>query len=790
MRKLSLSLTLVTLLALGGCAGTPTASLTGGATATGTTTTVAAPVISSFSPTQGTAGTVVTVTGTGFDGAIASNNLVLFNGTPGLVTAATATTLTVIVPEGGSYGTITVTVNGKTATSADSYSARLGIRTVAGSQGAPGGVRAADWRASYGAMAMDSAGNLYVTQQSRSAVYKIDPAGTLTTVAGTGAWGYIGDGFPATVAQLNSPEGLAVDASGNLYIADTWNHVIRKVSNGVISTVAGNGQSGFSGDGGPAGSAQLYAPRGLAVDATGDLYIADTNNNRIRKVDHATGIITTFAGTGSYGFSGDATAAVGAQLAYPHGVAVDASGSLYIADTNNSRIRKVSDGTISTVGSQLAYPQGVTVDGAGNLYVADTNSHRIRKLSDGTLSIVAGNGQGGFSGDGGTATSAQLSYPKGVVVDAAGNLYVADTNNFRIRKLDAVAQTISTVAGDVSGEAMTAGALNVDLAGPAATAEDAQGNLYIADRYNHRVRKLGIDGTLTTVAGTGVPGEAGDSGVATSAQLNQPQSVAVDAAGNLYIADTNNNRIRMVPATDGTYFGIPMVANSLYTFAGTGVSGFSGDGAAAGSAQLNAPLGVAADAAGDLYIADTNNNRIRKVDHTTGFIATVAGTGVYGFTGDGAATSAQLNHPQGLAVDAAGNLYIADTYNNRIRKLSGGSISTVAGNGYSYGLSDYRVAGYSGGEVASRITLDSPEGVAVDAEGNLYVADTENNRILKVALGGAVSTVAGNGIYGIDGDGGLAINARLASPRGVTVGKAGNLFIADTDNNLIRSVGF
>jgi trimeric autotransporter adhesin len=324
---------------------------------------------------------------------------------------------------------------------------------------------------------------------------------TITTFAGGGA--SLGDGGPATSAQLYlgpAPSalagGVAVDSAGNLYIADTNNNRVRKVSGGVITTVAGNGTAGYSGDNGPATGAQLDQPSCVAVDAAGNLYIADTLNYRIREVSG--GVITTVAGNGIYGFSGDNGPATNAEFDYPYGIAVDSAGNLYFADVGNMRIRKVSNGVITTVATtEGLYPGGVAVDSAGNLYIADTGNNLIREVSNGVITTVAGApppngaGAGGFSGDGGPATSAQLNAPFGVAVDSAGNLYIADTENFRIRK--------------VSG------------------------------------------GVITTIAGNGPPpGFSGDGGPATSAQLNEPLGVAVDSAGNVYVGDVDNNRVRLL----------------------------------------------------------------------------------------------------------------------------------------------------------------------------------------------------------------------------------------------------
>ncbi|HKE46612.1 MAG TPA: NHL repeat-containing protein [Rhodanobacteraceae bacterium] len=331
-----------------------------------------------------------------------------------------------------------------------------------------------------------------------------------------------------------------------------------------------------------------------------------------------------------------------------------------------------------------------------------------------TIDTIAGDGNVGFSGDGGQATDAEISEPVGAVVDAAGNFYFADSNNQRIRK--------------VTG------------------------------------------GIITTFAGNGVAGYAGDGGPATEAQLHSPAMIAVDGAGNLYIADTLNAAIRKV-STGGI----------ITTFAGTGLGGFSGDGGPATSAQLFQPVGVAFDAAGDLYIGDGGNQRIRKVA-TDGTITTVAGNGTFGFAGDGGpATEAELRNPAGVAVDGAGNLFIADTQNERIRRVApDGTIDTIAGNG---------TAGFGGdGGPGTAAELSFPLDVGVDAAGDVFVADTLNNRIRKVTPDGTITTVAGNGQGGFSGDGGDPVDAEIASPNGVFSDRSATLYISDTANVRIRKV--
>ncbi len=632
-------------------------------------------------------------------------------------------------------------------------------------------------------VAADSIGNVYFT--SLNCIFKLDQNGGVTRVAGTSRPGYSGDGGPAANAQLNYATGVAVDGSGNLFIADTDNNRIRKVStSGIINTVAGSGAPGYSGDGGAATSAQLYYPSGVAVDGSGNLFIADTSNSRIRKVS-TSGIINTVSGNGTPGYSGDGGAATSAQLATPAGVAVDGSGNLFIADESNNRIRKVStSGIVTTVAgtgtadfsgdggaatsAQLFYPKGVAVDGSGNLFIVDTYIIRIVS-TNGTITTVAGNDTVGFSGDDQGGTSAQLSYPKGVAVDGSGNLFVADSGNRRIRKVS-TSGIITTVAGNgaigYSGDG--AAAASAQLSGPAGIAVDGPGNIFIADAGNNRIRKVARSEIITTVAGTGADAFSGDGGTAASAQLGFPNGVAVDGSGNLFIADFDNNRIRKV-STSGI----------ITTAAGNGLYGFLGDGLTATSAQLGNPEGVAVDGSGNLFIADTGNSRIRKVS-TSGIITTAAGNGLYGFSGDGGtAASAQLAFPSGVAVDGSGNLFIADKRNHRIRKIStSGIITTVAGNG---------AIGYFGdGGTATSAQLNYPTGVAVDGSGNLFIADTSNHRIRKVSTSGIITTVAGNGALGFSGDGGIATSAQMSYPSVVAVDGSGNMYVADSGNNAVR----
>ncbi len=330
------------------------------------------------------------------------------------------------------------------------------------------------------------------------------------TVAGDATSGYSGDGGQATAAELFLPWGVTIDAQDNLYISDQASHRVRKVSTtGIINTFAGNGTAGSSGNGGQATVAELYSPSGMALDVSGNLYIADVHDNYIRKVN-TSGVISTVAGNGTAGFSGDGGQATAAELWGPTGITFDAAGNLYIADYANFRIRKII-------------------------------------ISTGIISTVAGNGTGGFSGDGGQATAAKIDSPYGVILDAAGNLYIADTGNQRIRKVN-TSGTISTFAGNgVLGNSGDGGqATAAELDNPRGLACDAVGNLYIADQYNSRIRKINTLGVISTFAGNGTAGYSGDGAAATASELYEPTGVVFNSAGNLYIADEGNSRIREI----------------------------------------------------------------------------------------------------------------------------------------------------------------------------------------------------------------------------------------------------
>lgn len=611
-------------------------------------------------------------------------------------------------------------------------------------------------------VAVDESGNIYFADGQT--ILRLDAKTNLVSLAaGNGAQGAGGDDGLATNARLYNPVGVAIDAAGTLYIADSDNSLIRKVTDGVITTIAGNG--GLLGDNGPAIIAHLNNPQGLTVDSGGNLYIADQGDNRVRKISG--GVITTVAGNGTLGFSGDGGPATNAQLSAPSGVVVDAAGALYISDTANHRIRKVSDGIITTVagGGQNLGDNGpatsARLSGPQGLAIGPDGDLYIADYGNGRIRRLSGGvittvaGSNANLADGGPATSAGLSGPLAVAFDRDGNFYIADYGNGRIRKV--AGGIITTLAGgDMLGDNGPTG--NSQLLHPAGIAVHPDGSVYIAD--GSRVRRVS-SGVITTVAGTARAGLSGDGGPATNAQMDQANGVAIDGAAKLYIADSGNGRVRQV-------------SNGVITTLAGGGTSFAESGPATGMAIFVS--GIAADQAGNVFILDSS--RVRKI--AGGVITTIAGTGKPGFGGDGGPASGasfNLGAPTGLAVGPTGDLYIADTYNHRIRRVSAGIVTTVAGIG---------TQGFSGdGGPATNAQLYTPRGLALDSAGNLYISDTGNNRVRKVS-GGVITTIAGNGTEGFRGDGGLATSAQLDYLAGLAVDPAGNVYAGDVLSNRVR----
>lgn len=603
-------------------------------------------------------------------------------------------------------------------------------------------------------------------------------AGIITTIAGGGP----APNSPA-LAQPVGPIAVAVDAAGNLFVSDLSRHQIVRAdaTTGILSVFAGSGDWGpcaDPGDGGPATAACLY-PGSLTFDAAGDLYIGDWYNQRVRRVDVLTGIIETVAGGGTSvpGDGGPATLAV----VSPGDVAFDASGNMFVTD--HSRIRRVDAAThVITTVSFLNSPGALAFNASGDLFVGDFGAHRVYRLAGGTSAptVVAGNGSTtSFCGDGGPATAACVYAPNSLAFDQLGRLLISESDSYRIRRVDLGTGVITTMAG--TGAFLSNCPKTLGDGGPATAAcfgapfdiaTDAAGDVFVADWGSFRLRRIdAASGTITTVVSNGDQGFCGDGGPATSACIDQPYGVARNAAGDLFIADTYNARIRRVDAATGA---ISTVAGSAYGgFFGCAL-GNHGDGGPATEACFDVPSDVAVDANGDVLVPD--NGVVRRVDHTTGIITTAFGSGGPGFCGDGGPASlACLGGILGMAVDPAGNVFLADAYNYRVRRIDAltGVISTVAGNG------EYSSCG-DGGLATDACMF--PLFVAVDTAGNLFITDNFNgSRIRRVdALTRIITTVVGGGTAPCV-EGGPATNDCLAeSPAaGLTVDVLGNLFFAD-----------
>ena len=641
----------------------------------------------------------------------------------------------------------------------------------------------------------DASGNLFIADTDNARIRRVDAAsGIITTVAGAGAPGAGRDGEQALFARLDNPSGIAVDAAGTLYVADTENHTVWRVTRagGVLERFIGSGVATGSKDGDHPGAsgndpsddlndgqaavfATLRQPVRIALDSAGHAFVSDLGNNRVRRVDAVTGRIETVA-----------SAANG--IAEPIGLAFGPDGALFVANRGSSQILRIASGTVSVVAgsgtagppvndipattASLNRPGSVAVDDNGVVYIGDTDNHVIRKVgSDGMIRAVAGSGLvGDLDGPG---FLSRFNHP-GVALAPDGTLLIADVDNNRVRRYDAAADRTTTIAGGPNLPGDGGPATAAILSRPTGLAVADDGAVYVTEHDSHRVRRIDGSGTISTVVNQrGLNGSPREGFPAINEPLRQPTGVTVNAGG-LLVTDARDHRVFIVGA-DGL----------IRTFAGNGVAGFSGDGGPANTAQLDTPLRLALGADGSVYLADFNNHRIRRIDGS-GTITTVAGTGVPGNAGDGGqATAAQLFQPAGLAFDGAGNLYVADFGNHRVRRIdTAGTITTVAGSGTPGTLGD--------GGAAGSAQLNGPTDVLVLAEGALVIIDQLNNTVRHVAPGTNGAITSGSTITTILGDGrpafadGPGLAASLLIPTDVAVDATGRLLVADRGNQRVR----
>jgi len=599
---------------------------------------------------------------------------------------------------------------------------------------------------------------------------------TFTTFAGPGNPG--SEDGTGSAARFHSPQSVATDSSGNVYVADTYNNAIRKITPaGAVTTLAGLAGSWGSADG-TGSAARFNYPTGVATDSSGNVYVADYFNHTIRKITLA-GAVTTLAGLAGSSGSSDGTGSA-ARFNYPSGVATDSSGNVYVNDTNSYTIRKITPaGAVTTLaglagswgsadgtGSAARFdrPAGVATDSSGNVYVADANNRAIRKITPaGAVTTLAGLAGSWGSADG-TGSAARFDDPLGVATDSSGNVYVADSSNDTIRKITpaGAVTTIAGLAGVMGSADGTGSAARFNV--PVAVATDSSGNVYVAE-YSHAIRKITPAGAVTTLAG--LAGGAGSAdGVRSAARFNRPGGLATDSSGNIYVADSDNHMIRKITP-----------AGAVTTMAGlAGVDG-SADGTGS-AARFWYPRSVATDSSGNIYVADSYNCTIRKVT-PAGAVSTLAGLAHLIGSADGTGSAARFFLPEGIATDSSGNVYVADAGNFTIRKITpAGAVTTLAG-----------LAGVDGSTdgTGSAARFEHPAAVATDSSGNVYVADYYNETIRKITPAGAVTTLAGlaGALGSADGTGSAA---RFNGPLGVATDSSGNLYVADADNNTIRRI--
>ena len=606
-------------------------------------------------------------------------------------------------------------------------------------------------------LAQDGEGNIYFSDLKNQVYRRIDAdTHTITTIAGSGAIGRGGDGGLATEAEMDTHCGIAVADNGDIYLASEWANNIRRIDarTGIIELFAGrdarhhpserdgsrpaSGQwlslGGYSGDGGPKEEAGFYHPEHLALDSRGDLYVCDNSNDRIRKIDMETGMVSTVLGNGQRASNGDGGPAVQASTLMPDAICVDVHDNLYVGEKYGFRVRKVDAAT-------------------------------------GVVTTIAGTGVPGMGAEDVAATATQCnSIEVGIWADPDGTVFFSDCGG-RLRRVDGRTGRVTTALGGTSvhdGEVAT----SAFLCGPWGLSLGPDGHIYFADQWNQRIRAIDPEtGFCRTIAGNGARAYGGDGGPALGAYLGNPSGVSVDARGRVVIADGRHGHVRRVDR-DGI----------IHNLAGAAFQWDKGDGGPAVNANLVDPVAVAHDAAGHIYIGDGGVGRIRKIDAETGLIDSVVGTGIQGYAGDGGpANGARIGKPTAIAFDEAGALYFTDALAHVVRRVDkDGVIATIVGTGE---------PGFSpDGTPVRAARLDSPHGVVAAGHGSLYIADTGNNCVRRLSSDGRLETVAGAGDAGYCGDGGPAVGAGLSSPMGLCMYGDEVLLIADHFNHRIRAI--
>jgi len=632
---------------------------------------------------------------------------------------------------------------------------------------------------------VDSEGVPHVCTSSNGGIYRLESDQTVTRSFGSEVAGFsvigisdAGDGGPALEAQ-GAPNDAIVDSAGVVFFAA--GHRIRRIGlDGVVSTIAGSSEFGFSGDGGPAVEALLWLPTNLAFGPDGSIYFSEVGNDRIRRIDQA-GIITTVAGRGPFvqgapGRFEDDIPALEASLVDPRGIDVAANGDVYFCDSGSRRVRKVSAsaGRITTVAgtsavgpfgdeggpaveTELQFPIDVLLDPVSGFLIAE--GPRIRLVRDGIITTLVDDAR--------APLGAAVAQPRSLAWDADGRLLFSTSPV--VRRLEP-SGALTTIAGQPRFSSSDRRLDELSLIFPNAVTLAPDGEVMIVDSFNRIVRRVNPDQTADVVIGDPIFGSVSDlPSPSPLVRVGLIRDLAFDSQGVAYISTS----ARRVLAVDPN--------GAVRAYAGSGEFGFSGDGGPAIRAETGTPRGLDFDADDNLYFADTSNDRIRRVDRVTGIITTVAGNSIEGFSGDGGlAVNAQFNSPRGLDFDRRGNLYIADTLNHRIRRIApDGKITTIAGNG---------AKGHSGdGGPATEAALNEPHRVEADPDGYLYIGDSYNHVIRMITPQGTIHTIGGSSLDpGDEGDGGPALAAKLNLPKGLAVRPNGDVLLSDNDNHRIR----